>query len=333
MLALRRPGMLLARQRVSASARLPATALRRRAGGAFAGGIAVGACAACVALCQNHSGAGSPFVYPELTEATERRIISQQRLVDYMRSTQQIVGALQMQLKTGSLGASPEEATKVYWARMRELQEEVALETQKILYGVEEKGARAAYEAEFGCVRWTASALDILVGLSPVRPQLLCASLCMCSRPRLIRRRCRLCATQLVEIGAGAGHWQRELSARGANVLAYESGEDIPLPQRVMVGDVKQGDHNMAARCPERTLFLCYPPQSEMAYQAVRLVSQRASMCVLRNPSRAHASPVHALDSPCGVHARCSTTEIVSSTLARVVAVSMRRLASFPCSR
>ena len=47
---------------------------------------------------------------------------------------------------------------------------------------------------------------------------------------------------QLVEIGAGAGHWQRELSARGADVLAYESGEEIPLPQRVMVGDVKQGD-------------------------------------------------------------------------------------------
>ena len=165
MLALRR----LARQRMFAPAATPAAALRHRVGGAFAGGVTVGTCAACVALCENSSDADSPFVYPELTAATERRISSQQRLMDYMKSTQQIVGALQMQLKTGSLGASPEEATKVYWARMRELQEEVGLETQKILYGVAQKGARADYEAAFGCVRWTEPALKILVGLSPVR--------------------------------------------------------------------------------------------------------------------------------------------------------------------
>lgn len=173
MLALRR----LARQRMFAPAATPAAVLRHRVGGAFAGGVTVGTCAACVALCENSSDADSPFVYPELTAATERRISSQQRLMDYMKSTQQIVGALQLQLKTGSLGATPEEATKAYWTRMRELQEEVGLETQKILYGVEEKGARAAYETEFGCVRWTEPALKILVGLSPVRSQLLCLSL------------------------------------------------------------------------------------------------------------------------------------------------------------
>ena len=145
------------------------TALRRRVGGAVAvaAGAAAGACAACAALCD--SGSGSPFVYPELTAATERRIVSAQRLMEYMRSTQQVIGALQLQMRTGSLGTTTETATEAYWARMRELQEEVALETQKILYGVEEKGARAAYEAEFGCVRWTEPALKIIAGLSPVR--------------------------------------------------------------------------------------------------------------------------------------------------------------------
>jgi hypothetical protein len=92
---------------------------------------------------------------------------------------------------------------------------------------------------------------------------------------------------QLVEIGAGAGHWQRELTARGADVLAYENGEEIPLPQRVMVGDVKEGDHSMAAQHPERTLFLCYPPQSEMAFQSVRLVSRTLL------PAYHVASPTH----------------------------------------
>jgi hypothetical protein len=144
------------------------TALRRRVGGAVAVAAgAAGACAACAALCD--SGSGSPFVYPELTAATERRIVSAQRLMEYMRSTQQVIGALQLQMRTGSLGTTTETATEAYWARMRELQEEVALETQKILYGVEEKGARAAYEAEFGCVRWTEPALKIIAGLSPVR--------------------------------------------------------------------------------------------------------------------------------------------------------------------
>ncbi len=34
----------------------------------------------------------------------------------------------------------------------------------------------------------------------------------------------------LIELGAGLGHWQRELSQRGANVLAYDNMSSLPLP-------------------------------------------------------------------------------------------------------
>lgn len=79
-------------------------------------------------------------------------------------------------------------------------------------------------------------------------------------------------SVQIVEIGAGAGHWQRELTKLGADIIAYENGEEIPLPQRVLVGDVKTGDQRMSAKHSDRTLFLCYPPQTEMAFESARLV-------------------------------------------------------------
>jgi 23S rRNA U2552 (ribose-2'-O)-methylase RlmE/FtsJ len=34
----------------------------------------------------------------------------------------------------------------------------------------------------------------------------------------------------LIEIGAGLGHWQRELEARGAKVLAVDNRSALPLP-------------------------------------------------------------------------------------------------------
>jgi hypothetical protein len=143
----------------------------------------------------------SPYVYKELTEGTARRVASQHALMQYMRSMQQVLGALRMQLRTGGLGEG-EVGTAKYWERMRQLQSEVGQRTQEILYGVAEPGARAAYEETYGCVRWTEPALRTVAAHSP-----------------------------LIEIGAGAGHWQRELAQRGADILAFENGEEVPLPQ------------------------------------------------------------------------------------------------------
>lgn len=152
---------------------------------------------------------------------------------------------------------------KVYWEKMRELQAQVQLETQKILYGVDQPGvrrppcasssprvprrwrrmfdgvpagntpapslppqaasgslrqppvcpqARAEYENEFGCVRWTAPALAKIAALGP-----------------------------LVEIGAGAGHWQRALTQAGAfkpETLCVSLVSTDSLPSRLSASRV-----------------------------------------------------------------------------------------------
>ena len=249
-----------------ALARPPQPRHRRRVGAGVAAAAAAGGAGAAL-CCEPHparcSGEpGSPFDDPELAAAAPRRVLSEQRLTEYMRTTQQILGALQLQLRTGSLGETPEAATEAYWARMRELQAEVELQSQRILYGVEEPGARAAYEAAYGCARWTEPALKVLVGLSP-----------------------------LVEIGAGAGHWQREVAARGGDLLAFESGEEVPLPQRVAVGEVRDGDHTMAAQHADRTLFLCYPPAGPMAAECLRLYKGERLVYVGEGRGGVNASP------------------------------------------
>lgn len=187
------------------------------------------------------SGSSSPFVYEELVQGTTRRIQSQQQLIQYMRSMQQVIGALQLQLRTGGLGEG-EAGVSAYWDRMRQLQTEVAQRSQEILYGVKDPGARAHYEETYGCARWTEPALKAIASHSPI-----------------------------IEIGAGAGHWQQQLSQRfGVDALAFESGKEVPLPQAgAPVGDVRPGDERMIRQYPQRTLFLCYPPADEMALKCL----------------------------------------------------------------
>lgn len=72
----------------------------------------------------------------------------------------------------------------------------------------------------------------------------------------------------ILEIGAGTGYWAALAAAAGADVRAY----DISPPVKgARVGnlyhgkrgthfDVKRGGAPVAARYPDRTLFLCWPP-------------------------------------------------------------------------
>lgn len=99
-----------------------------------------------------------------------------------------------------------------------------------------------------------------------------------------------------VEMGAGTGYWCWQLAQLGADMLAY----DIAPPHitgtnhyhsprnkdhsattgelRPVYFDVLPGQPEILSLYPERTLFLCWPPMSEMAgdclkaYQGKRLV-------------------------------------------------------------
>ncbi len=74
-------------------------------------------------------------------------------------------------------------------------------------------------------------------------------------------------APRIVEIGAGSGYWAMLLRQAGADVLAYD--KHLPTSQggwdftRSYV-DVQIADHRIAAKHPDRALFLCWPPYDDL---------------------------------------------------------------------
>jgi hypothetical protein len=82
----------------------------------------------------------------------------------------------------------------------------------------------------------------------------------------------------VVEIGAGTGYWAYLLRELGVDVLAYDiAPAGAPGCKNGWHGDatswtkVVKGGPERAAYCPERTLFLCWPPYSNpMAYHALK---------------------------------------------------------------
>jgi hypothetical protein len=82
----------------------------------------------------------------------------------------------------------------------------------------------------------------------------------------------------IVEVGAGGGYWAMLLRERGVDVVAYDkrpgarsASEDESLPPRRVWSEVLEADELVAAKHPDRTLFLCWPPYaSDMADKALR---------------------------------------------------------------
>lgn len=93
---------------------------------------------------------------------------------------------------------------------------------------------------------------------------------------------------KLIEIGAGAGYWAWQLSMRDVNVLAYDvrpphmfidNGYHSPYDEstrkplgelREIFFDVRKGAISKLSGKPDRTLFLCWPPMTGMAVNALR---------------------------------------------------------------
>jgi hypothetical protein len=83
----------------------------------------------------------------------------------------------------------------------------------------------------------------------------------------------------LVEIGAGRGYWAYLLRQAGADIVAFDtyprcyadSGWWQPDQGGGPWTEISYGGPERAARYPERTLFLCWPPYgADMAVRALR---------------------------------------------------------------
>eukprot|EP00051_Salpingoeca_urceolata_P003286 m.56682 g.56682 ORF g.56682 m.56682 type:complete len:364 (-) comp12646_c0_seq2:39-1130(-) len=183
----------------------------------------------------------SPFVYPELTEGLERRQLSQTQLLQYgekMRAAQEEIEQL-YQADRKTLGEP--EATRQRNIRMVKFKDIAMREIQRILYGIDDPGARQRYLDQYGCARWTDAALAVVASHSP-----------------------------LVEIGAGPGHWQAALSKQGADIVAFDDRSERQATD-LIVGKVAPGNENKVTEFSDRTLFLCYPPNTDMATNCLKL--------------------------------------------------------------
>ena len=85
----------------------------------------------------------------------------------------------------------------------------------------------------------------------------------------------------LVELGAGTGYWASLLRRRGVDILAFDTCPPIDTRHAnpyhrnadavgVCWTTVQPGGPEQAAAFPERTLFLCWPPNTDMAEQALQ---------------------------------------------------------------
>lgn len=68
------------------------------------------------------------------------------------------------------------------------------------------------------------------------------------------------CPRGLLEIGAGTGYWSFLVKELGVDVLAYDEQPDNNTWINNSFMEVKEGDEEVAALYPDRTLFLCWPP-------------------------------------------------------------------------
>lgn len=98
--------------------------------------------------------------------------------------------APRVQLILHTLTNATDPTLKREWSTiLEETKQEISVRSQHILYGTQVPGERERYLKQYGCVRWTEDALRQIATFSP-----------------------------LIEIGAGAGHWQKALTAAGSQL-------------------------------------------------------------------------------------------------------------------
>lgn len=95
----------------------------------------------------------------------------------------------------------------------------------------------------------------------------------------------------LVEVGAGTGYWACLLKKMGVDILAYDvspvqsGGNAYHIGARKSWAEVTTADETVARLYPQRTLFLCWPPDiNECAYNAVRLYKGNTIIYVGEGP-------------------------------------------------
>ncbi|KAG1653853.1 hypothetical protein FOA52_009083 [Chlamydomonas sp. UWO 241] len=183
-----------------------------------------------------------PWVVDEITGLIwHRRAVTKNRLTAYIDDMQRHMGKLAEQAQM--MGPRGQEW---FSARMSEMETQVDLQAQIILFGVDTPNARRSYLEKYGCTKWSDSALAAIKRHSP-----------------------------LIEIGAGHGHWQAALTAAGADCLSFDDNSALPMNGMPNPGKVAKGDESEVRKHRRRTLLLVYPGPDSMAANSLKAYKGR----------------------------------------------------------
>ena len=184
----------------------------------------------------------SPFSYRELDEAVARRRDQERALATYVNTVAPMIASARGEMARAQKLGDPAALERAR-ARFATLAARAQAETAALTWGSEEgQKRRAEFVERFGCVGWTDAALEEIAKHSPI-----------------------------VEMGAGRGQWQRALTERGVDVLAYDDGSAVPGANERRRGDARSEFRGVARRGDEtrlrsfwvrranRTLLVVYP--------------------------------------------------------------------------
>ncbi|MDC1215763.1 hypothetical protein N8152_02930 [bacterium] len=186
----------------------------------------------------------SPFSYRELDDAIVRRKEQEKRLATYVATVSPMLNKIRSEMaRAHALG--DEIAVEQAKQSFNTLATRAQAETASLTWGSSENEMiRKSFVEQFGCVRWTDSAIAEILKHSP-----------------------------LIEIGAGMGQWQRVLCAEGADIVAYDDHSTVPGGGNDEIGrkskksnyngTVKTGNEKILQRKwvkqQNRTLLIVYP--------------------------------------------------------------------------
>jgi hypothetical protein len=176
----------------------------------------------------------SIFTYPELTKGIEDRKVAEKQLQTVSLNAKQRLSELASQFKLQKIDETE------FAQRYSSLKKEIVDKAEVITFGARN---RDAFLKANGCVKINNECIQAIKDLK----------------------------MNIVEYGAGVGHWAKALSQQGKlDVKAFDNMEFLPIPDEEKQFPVeKTKDANVLRQYGNRALLLVYPPPGPMALTAL----------------------------------------------------------------